>query len=269
MKKLIIITAFGLAALIGCDEITTPTNPTQPTNEVTSHVTVITDSDEFKEMPFTICIGVENGYAGACPGALKDSSRMFDLLSDYSREAVLLQDDTADTFTVKQELARGARSSSFLVFYYSGHGGQSYSGDSSEADGKDEYICLYNSGMLDDDIWTAINAYTDVVLIFDCCHSQTMYRAPMFKTMKPRLAASRKEFNMICWSGCPDDTYSYGSKSGGELTNTLLKYFDEDMTYLELWAKVKNDSNLKKFEAVQQTIIGSKKWDFPVFTRDR
>ena len=34
--------------------------------------------------------------------------------------------------------------------------------------------------------------------------------------------------NMICWSGCPDNTYSYGSSSGGQFTNTLRKYFNKD-----------------------------------------
>lgn len=71
-----------------------------------------------------------------------------------------------------------------------------------------------------------------------------------------RDAKARSAVNMLCWSGCPDNTYSYGSSDGGEFTNTLLAYFSKSDTYAQLWDKIKSDKSLKKAEIVQETVIG-------------
>jgi hypothetical protein len=70
---------------------------------------------------------------------------------------------------------------------------------------------------------------------------------------------------MQCWSGCPDDTYSYGSSTGGQFTNTLLKYYKASMTYDELWKKIEDDKSLKAYETVQRTIMGTDFSKLPVF----
>lgn len=136
----------------------------------------------------------------------------------------------------------------FVILYYSGHGGQNYYGDSSEADGKDEYLCLYDCGLLDNTIWNTISQGKNVMLIFDCCHSETMYRAPTFKRVA--MCGARNSVNMLCWSGCPDSTYSYGSATGGEFTNSLLRNFTGTETYSELWKKISSDKVLKSYEEV-------------------
>ena len=63
-------------------------------------------------------------------------------------------------------------------------------------------------------------------------------------------------FSMLCWSGCPDDTYSYGSSSGGQFTNAIFRHFNEKLTYQELWDKIKNDKTLRAYENPQSTVIG-------------
>ena len=42
-----------------------------------------------------VCVGVENGFAGPCPGAKADATRMSKLLEEFSREVVLLLDEKA------------------------------------------------------------------------------------------------------------------------------------------------------------------------------
>lgn len=66
--------------------------------------------------------------------------------------------------------------SDFTVVFYSGHGGQDVVGDASEADGKDEFMCLYDKPLYDNDIWKLLQKAKRAVLICDCCHSKTMFR---------------------------------------------------------------------------------------------
>ena len=60
-------------------------------------------------------------------------------------------------------------------------------------------------------------------------------------------------------------THTHGSEDGGQLTNALLKHFDAMLTYKQLWSKVKSDKQLKQFEDVQETVIGSDFRDMRVF----
>ena len=64
------------------------------------------------------------------------------------------------------------------------------------------------------------------------------------------------QVSMLCWSGCPDDTFSYGSDGGGEFTNTMLEKFKRGQTYKELWEKIAEDKSLQAFEIVQETVVG-------------
>lgn len=48
-----------------------------------------------------------------------------------------------------------------------------------ETDGRDEFICCYDTGVIDNRIWDIVcKAKGRVFFIFDCCHSETMFRAP-------------------------------------------------------------------------------------------
>lgn len=149
--------------------------------------------------------------------------------------------------------------SELTIFYYSGHGGSVKApAGSDETDGYDEYVCLYDRGWLDDGIWNTISQTTNrVFLVFDCCHSQTMFRSPMLSSVRPALCGAKSgQVRMLCWSGCPDDTYSYGSDDGGELTNAILRHFDAGKTYEQIWDAVKADPTLKRFQDSQKTVIG-------------
>jgi len=123
------------------------------------------------------------------------------------------------------------------------------SSDPFETDGRDEYICCYDEGVLDNDIWNIVSsAKGRVFLIFDCCHSQTMFRSPGIRltgAAKSGLKA-RSSVGMLCWSGCQDNSYSYGSSSGGEFTIALRKYAADTLTYDEVWKKISSDERLSK-----------------------
>jgi hypothetical protein len=184
------------------------------------------------------------------------------LLKPYSTELISMKDSQATRSKVISAVTKGVEFPLF-IFYYSGHGGSTTAYlDTTETDGRDEYLCLFDGPLLDDDVWKLISKSKGrVFLIFDCCHSGSMFKAPLnFSSQIKFLQATthaQGSLNMLCWSGCPDSEYSYGDNSGGELTKTLLKYFKSSMTYDELWKKIEADKDLKDFEEVQRTIMGS------------
>lgn len=224
---------------------------------------------------YAVVIGMENSrFAGACPGAKLDSDRMYALISKYAQRTTLLQDSNATRAQVRTAIEDAiARSDNGLfILYYSGHGGSDPFPDTGieETDGSDEYLCLYDNYMRDNEIWGMISKCKGRVLIIaDCCHSRTIYRAPKFTLAKTLpLSATYNEqgaISMQCWSGCPDDTYSYGSNTGGQFTNSLLRHFDASLTYEELWDRIESDKILKMYEIVQRTVMGKDFRDMQMF----
>lgn len=227
MKKLLIMAA--LAALTGC--ITVPSSDTA-----------------------VVVIGMENSKAyGNCPGAKIDSNRMSELLGKYGK-VTKLQDAQATRSAVQTALARGA-SKDFLIIYYSGHGGQAGHGDPSEVDKKDEYLCLWDGPMYDNELWAVIQSAKRTMLIIDACHSETMYRSLSLKASAARIAGSKGEF--LCWSGCPDNTFSYGDASGGKFTNALRRNYASYYTYDQVWEGISKDKTLAKYQLPKRSKTGS------------
>lgn len=271
MHNIVVLASALLLSTAGCEYTpngTTPAgqNPPAPATAATNLPTAKISA---------VVVGMENSaFAGSCPGAKFDSDRMFKLISQYSKDVVLLQDKAATRAAIVSALTKGVQNSAdgLFVFYYSGHGGSDPFPTTGieETDGRDEYLCPYDTYLIDNDIWKIISKSKGrVFIIADCCHSQTCFRAPKM-TLKYAipLTATWTEsgaINMQCWSGCPDDTYSYGSPKGGELTNTLLKYFSPTLTYDELWTKIEADNNLKQFEHVQRTLIGKNFGSLTIF----
>lgn len=215
---------------------------------------------------YVVVVGMENSkFAGSCPGAGYDADRMYKLLSSYTPNIVLFRDSNATKANVVAALTKAVEKAKdgLLIFCYSGHGGSEpfYNTGKEEVDGKDEFLCLYDTYMRDNEIWNIISKSKGrVFLYFDCCHSATMYRAPGFKIVPP-LSWDYKinednGFSMLCWSGCPDDTYSYGASTGGQFTNALLRHFDSRKTYEALWNELKADQILRAYENPQSTAIG-------------
>lgn len=240
--KLIMCAATALV-MSSCTQEPTPT-PVTTTNDT-----------------YALVIGVENGYAGKCDGCLLDYKNMSSVIKPYADKFVGMSDQQATRKNVVEAMKEGVKHELFIM-YYSGHGGSTTTyTDKTETDGKDEFMCLYDQGLLDNDIWNILKeSQGRVFLMFDCCHSATMFRTPVtFARQMRKLSASSNisgPINMICWSGCPDNTYSYGSSTGGQFTNTFRKYFNKDLTYDQLWSKIEANSTLKQYEIVQRTNMG-------------
>ena len=226
-----------------------------------------------KDTTSVLCIGMEKSKYGECTGSQLDALRMFGLLSrSYSKHATILISEQATRATVIQKMIETCQNDLAIIFY-SGHGGEKRQTETTkenfpEPSGKDQHLCLYDNYLLDDEIWEIIcQAKGRVVLIFDCCHSATMYRSPMAFGAKPSNGTfgARAVPNMLCISGCPDDSFSYGDKNGGLLTNAILKCLKEDRTYEKVWKILHADSELNTQEKVQFAEFGESFKDFLIF----
>lgn len=221
---------------------------------------------------YAVVVGMENSaFAGACPGAEKDARRMYDLFAGYAANRKLFISGQANYADVRNALTEAADRADLFIFYYSGHGGSQRFADtgSDEDDGMDEFLCLNDRYMRDNDVWSVISRCRGrVVMVVDACHSKTMWRQPFTMRRIRTLRTTTHEngtLSFTCWSGCPDNTYSYGSSSGGEMTNAILRHFDNHLSYDELWEKVESDRTLKEYESVQRTKMGADFGDRPVF----
>lgn len=232
MKKVLqVLSAFALAAvsIVGCDKM------------------------ESKNTSIVI-VGMNNSAKfGKCLGSDVDATTMTRILSKYGDPKVF-RDGEAKKAKIVDALKEAVKSE-LCIFYYSGHGGsERFSGTNAskgeEPTGKDQYLCLYDTYLLDDEIWNIVSkASGRVMLIFDCCHSETMFRSvsgldidvesePFTMQMLDEIVLPQdSELKMLVWSGCPDSDYSYGDSKGGVLTVGIQNAFLESRKYSEVWKR--------------------------------
>lgn len=244
--------AYFLGTLTGCVEI-----PQDDPAPKTSNVTCVV-------------VGMENSQRfGACPGCQRDADSMAELFrTKYGYPVTLLKSALATRINVINAIIDAVRKTpedGLFILYYSGHGGQellsNWSTQEPEgADKEDEYLCLYDDYLLDDEIWELLGRCKGRVFCgFDACHSATMYRSvvPDYLLRKgvgvplrePATVKSSGRFNLkpravplgtdalrlLCWSGCQEKEYSFGGTFGGVLTNQILANWKADRTYRETW----------------------------------
>ena len=233
-----------------------------------------------KNKKYVVIVGMENSRWGACPGADKDSSTMLALIKQYVDPDHILKfnNSQATVDAVKKALNEQIAKvpeDGLMIFTYSGHGGQynKSASASNETDGKDEFLCLYDGALIDNDLWTMFgNCKGRIFFVADCCHSGTIYRLPVdgesdsseetldrepleqpfFGRFENMRDISRR---MLVVSGCGEETVSWGDRNGGALTTSMNRAFNKCLTYREWWNKFKTDSALKK---VKQTPICTK-----------
>lgn len=222
---------------------------------------------------FAVIVGMETSKWGSCPGSNKDSNVMLDLIKQYvDTDHIIKYNNNQGTVSAVrkalEEQIKKVPPDGLFIFTYSGHGGQ-YNKSSSaqnETDGKDEFLCLYDGALIDNDLWTIMNQCEGrVVCIYDCCHSGTMYRLPheqeegdevedrlpLEKPFFAKYENVRAGISMLVISGCGEETVSWGdSVNGGVLTAAMKKHFNKCLNYRDWWKKFKDESTFKKVKQV-------------------
>lgn len=238
-----------------------------------------------------LCVGMEYSWRfGDCPGCKNDAVALGNLMRNkYGYDGEVLISERATKYAISSKLKERIEATpedGLFLFFYSGHGGQEALGgkEPDGADRKDEFLCLYDDYMLDDEIWEIVRKCKGrVFLYFDACHSATMYRsvsvsvkardgkasalgAEMAQTAgftfspsslsaaSPLEASARNAVRMLCWSGCKEEEYSYGGSNGGTLTLALLRNWKNGVSYQSLWS------------AARKTVVTQQPTQHPVAT---
>ena len=226
-----------------------------------------------KNKKYAVIVGMEQSKWGGCSGANKDSNTMLGLVSQYvnADHTVKLNDKQGTCSAVRKALEdqiAKVPEDGLFIFTYSGHGGQYAKSGSAkdETDGRDEFLCLYDGALIDNDLWTLFNQCKGrVFVVFDCCHSGTMFRLPgeqeegveeedrlpLEKPFFAKFENVRTAIRMLVVSGCGEETISWGdSANGGVLTSSMKRAFNKCLTYREWWNKFKADPSFKKVKQV-------------------
>jgi hypothetical protein len=132
------------------------------------------------------------------------------------------------------QLAEGG----LLLIHTSGHGGQWRDTSGDEADGLDEYLCLYDGGLSDDVINAMLEAMTKpirILWICDTCNSGTMYRTT--EPVEFDTAAVPVDFpgQLIIIAGCDEGDTSQSTGKGGVCTLSVLSVGMANISPLELF----------------------------------
>ena len=135
-----------------------------------------------------LAVGMERSARfGACPGCKVDAENLSILMrSELGYSGTTLVSTQATKANVAGLLRKGIEETpenGLFLFFYSGHGGQEHLGgkEPDGADAPDEFLCLYDTYMLDDEIWDIVSKCRGrVFMYFDACHSATMYRSVLF-----------------------------------------------------------------------------------------
>lgn len=205
---------------------------------------------------------------GRCAGATNDSRTFRDIISKMATDydITVLENEKATVANWRSAVEKAVQKPLAIIFY-SGHGGTDphhiLGTGRDEEDGVDEFLCLYDRPLIDDEIWKIISKSKGrVFLIFDCCHSGTMFRSVELKPEdESEVEEERKVVMpdypaMICWSACADNTVAKGTSNGGIFTTYLKKYASSGDTYESLWNKLATCKALNRIEEIQLTEIG-------------
>lgn len=245
MKKIYTIFTLSLLSLCGCIR--------NPNNTINNENNSSTKSNLLNKVAL-ICNLTKvdpkayDGWDGDCPGTDVDANIMVSMCKLYGIPYVKLENEKCTSKNVIKEwnkcVSQLNPTNGLFIFFYSGHGGQVYTTDTSEKDGLDETLCFWDGQFIDDNVWKLINTVPKTARCFmltDCCNSGSNYRLPFnLKKSRSKLSTRGVEPNLLHIGGCNDGEYSYGSNRGGVLTGVMKSTFNKNITYIEWFNKTKS-----------------------------
>jgi hypothetical protein len=121
-----------------------------------------------------------DGKLNACEYDAKDMKSLA-ANSGYQTKTLMTEAATREnvTSTIKA-IAKKAKAGDIFFLSFSGHGGQVSDVNGDEVDGKDETWCLFDSQLLDDELYRLYASFPSgvrIIILSDSCHSGTVTRA--------------------------------------------------------------------------------------------
>lgn len=145
-----------------------------------------------------LIIGINNYKQEDCPplnGCINDAMAFSDMLTlgnFESKNIKFLYDSYATKDNIIKYLKWLMKGSGDKIFYFGGHGSQIADIDKDEIDGLDEIFITYDSYIIDDEIHK-IARKSNIVFVFDSCHSGTINRSLITEERKYVIRTIPKE----------------------------------------------------------------------------
>lgn len=171
------------------------------------------------------------GWDGVLNACEADADDMADIAKSHKFTVKTLLTKAATRAKVTAEILTAAKSlktGDIFMLTYSGHGGQLPDLNGDEPDGQDETWCLYDSELLDDELYSLLGKFTKGVriLVFsDSCHSGTVVKAVYYQG----IAAARNAGAMttrIRYRAMPPDVALRTYRINKEFYDPILKKSD-------------------------------------------
>ena len=240
--------------------------------------------DSFNEKVFVVIAANESDLVGTS----RDADDLETIMKAYSSNITKLKNRDATTQNVKNAInqAKDSANCDLLIFFYSGHGGNS--------SGR-QYMCLHDRNFYDYEFWPLIaDAQCRVMCIFDCCHAGSMFRLNVNdkniekvnldfgQSAKKFFSNSSKQSNglfsasnsgpkLLVWSACSESEVSWcltqsEYNQGGIWKDTInrvghcfflqmLLKINSTQTYSEVWNEINSgDENTNYAKANQHRI---------------
>ena len=130
-----------------------------------------------------------NGWDGQLNACEADALSMAEIATGQGFETTILLTSQATRATFEscmQQYADKVQEGDIFLLTYSGHGGQIPDLNHDESDEEDETWCLFDSEIIDDEIYTMYCSFRSKVriLVFsDSCHSGTVTKLAAFKAL--------------------------------------------------------------------------------------
>lgn len=162
------------------------------------------------------------GWSGPLSDCEFDAELWHETWRDIGYQSTNLLTEAATVANVRGALEwgiDGMRAGDLLIVEISGHGGQGPDSEGEGADGRGEYLCLFDGPLSDNTINRWLRSVPPGVFILwgaDTCHSGTMYRTPKRFT---RRATSGFLGELILLAGASENSYSLSTGNGGMWSN--------------------------------------------------
>ena len=198
------------------------------------------------------------------PGAKISVNTFATMLKSYTSDITILFDEEATVEGVKNAFMRAAKESDLAVLYVAGHGG---------CTAGNNVIALRDGYLRDVDIWNIVcAAKKHTFLVFDSCHSGSMYGPPWVGNMASSIRAIAESrgvppsVSMLCWAGATDETVGWTNEAtGGYFTKAIVANASPQKTYPEVWSGVEADGDIHTMDQhPEQTMFGSF-WETSLF----
>lgn len=168
------------------------------------------------------------GWSGELNACEADAKDMAEIAKSKGFDVKTLLTKDASRKNVIDEISKAAgslKSGDIFMLSYSGHGGQLPDLNSDEDDAQDETWCLYDSELVDDEIYALLGKFplgVRILVFSDSCHSGTVTKMAYYQSAT-RTPSSRGAFPEIRYRFMPMEVAARTYRDNKKFYDPILK----------------------------------------------